>query len=142
MASFAYREGERRPVWMKLDKDSADTVVGMAMTESGATSGYIKEVDASGEAVIGFAMQIVEVTGASDGLCSVLVDVSEESVYEVGPDAGTVTQALVNKTMDVGANGLSVNIDASSTDDIEVIGVDTVANTLSIRLRRVLAGVV
>ncbi len=139
--AFEYRYGERRPILMKLDKDSADTVVGLAMTESGATSGYLKEVDASGEAVIGIAMQAVVVTGSADGDHSVLVDVSEESVYEVIPDAGSATQTMVNKTMDCGANGLSVNIDASNTDDIEGLKVDTTTNSLFVRLRRILSGV-
>jgi hypothetical protein len=140
--AFEYRYGERRPILMKLDKDSADTVVGLAMTESGATSGYIKEVDALNEAVVGIAMQVVAVTGSADGDHSVLVDVSEESVYEVAPDSGSATQTMVNKTMDVGANGLTVDIDGSTRDDIEVLKVDTTANTLFVRLRRSLSGVV
>jgi len=138
---FEYREGERRIVPLKLDKDAADLTPGMAVTESGATSGYVKEVDAVAEAVIGIVVDRQLEAGTTDGDKSVLVDVSEESIYEVPPDSGTATQTMVNKTMDVGANAKSVDINGSTTDDIEVLRVDTVANTLFVRLRRTLSGV-
>lgn len=136
MAGFEYRSGRRHPIPMPLDSSSADITVGMAVTIAGATDGYIKEVDGSGEAVIGIAMQDVT-SPSSDGLATVLVDVSMDSEYEVGPDAGSVTQALLWNTADVGANGTSVNIDASSTDDILITRVDTNNNKIHVQLRPV-----
>lgn len=134
--AFEYRSGRRILQLMPLDKDSADTVAGLALTEAGATAGYVKEVDAAAEAVVGIAVSVVAVTGASDGDHSVLVDVSTESIYEVGPDAGSIAQSINNNTLDVGATGLTIDIDGSSTDDIEVVRVDVTANKAWVRIKR------
>lgn len=139
--TFVYRRGRRHPVKVPLDSTTAAITAGMAITASGATAGYFKEVDAAAEAVFGIAMQDVA-SPSADGDATVLVDISEDSEYEVVPDAGSVTVALVGKTMDVGADAKSVDIDASTTDDIQVVGVDTTDNTLFICLKRVLAGVI
>ncbi len=138
--AFEYRKGTRRIVKCPLDSSSAAIVVGDAITISGATDGYFKEVDASGEAVFGIATTKVASPDA-DGGAFVMVDVSEDSVYEVPPDTGTVTQALAGNSADCGANARSVNIDASSTDDIEIIEVDTTNNKIYVSLRRSLTGV-
>lgn len=140
--AFKYRKGERQPMRWPLDGSSASIVVGQAITMSGATAGYFKEVDGSGETVMGIAMENVTVAaGASDGDHTVLVDVSEASVYEVPPDTGSVAVTIVSDTCDVGADGLTINIDASATDDIVVIGVDLNTNTAFVQLRKILAGV-
>lgn len=127
--SFDYRRGVRHPVLMPLESTSGDITVGDAITTTGATAGYVQKVDGSGDAVVGFAMQTVA-AGAADGDASVLVDISKDSVYEVGPDAGSVTQALNLTSLDVGANAQSVDIDATVTADLKVVQVDTEANTI------------
>ncbi len=139
---FDWRYGERQLQRYPLDKDSADITVGMALTHSGATSGYLKEVDASGEAVVGIAASEVVVTGSADGDHYVMVDTSLTSVYEVGPDAGSVTQALLSKTCDVGADGKTLNIDASATDDLQIVQVDLTNNKMLCRLLRNALGAV
>ena len=139
--AFEYVSGVRNLVLIPLDKDSADTVRGLAVTESGATSGYVKEVDNTAEAVIGICFSEVVVTGAADGDHSVVVDISSDSIYRVGPDSGSVTQAMANKSMDVGANGLTADINGSTTDDLFVARVDVTNNKLYVQLKRTLAGV-
>jgi len=133
---FEYRKGVRRLIKAPLDSTSADILVGDAITASGATSGYFKEVDAAAEGVLGIAAsKVTMVAAGSDGDQFVLVDVSPDSVFEVGPDAGSVTQALAGKTMDVGADARSVDIDASTTDDVYCLEADVDNNKLIIQIR-------
>lgn len=115
-----------------LDADTADIDEGDALTFTDATSGYVKKVDAAAEAVMGFAMQKVD-SPSSDGGASVLVDTSKESVYEFPADAGSVTQALVGASLDIGADGRSIDINGTVTADLVVVGVDTDANTCLIK---------
>ena len=138
--AFEYRKGTRQLVKLPLDSTSADIEVGDAITAAGATSGYFKEVDAAAEAVVAIACSKVS-SPTADGGAFVLADVSRESVYEVVPDAGTVTQALAMKTADVGANARSVDINGSTTDDIEILEVDTVNNKMLVRINPSLSGV-
>lgn len=138
--AFEYRKGERRFVMLPLDSTSADIVVGDAITASGATSGYFKEVDAAAEAVVGIAASTVS-SPSADGGAYVKVDVSRDSIYEVAPDSGNVSVALRMKTADVGADARTVDIDGSSTDDIEILDIDTNANTMRVRLNPSLSGV-
>jgi len=139
-ASFEYRRGRRELVLLPLAAATDAIEIGDAITEE-STAGYFQNVDGTGDTVIGIAAQKVA-SPSSDGLLSCLVDVSKESVYEVPPDTGTVAVTIVMNTCDVGADGRSVNIDASSVDGIEVIGVDTVANTAFVRIAPTYAGVV
>jgi hypothetical protein len=44
-------------------------------------------------------------------------------------------------TCDVGADGLTINRDGSTTDDIEIIEVDTDANVAYVRINPTLSGV-
>lgn len=114
---FAY--GERILVRLPLDADSADIEVGDAITSAGATAGYYKEVDASGESTVGVAVEKVA-SPSTDGGASVLVNISENAYYRVNPDAGTVSASLRFKTADIGADGRTVNIDASATDNVKI----------------------
>ena len=138
--AFDFLRGQRSVVMLPLDSTSADIVVGTAITASGATDGYFKEVDATGELVVGIAMSDVS-SPSADGAASVKVDVSRHSLYLTDPDAGSVAVTLLMNTADVGADGLTVNIDASVTDDIEIVAVDTSANTLTVRLNQAFPGV-
>tara|TARA_R100000808_G_C2139409_1_gene147322 strand:- start:1136 stop:1576 length:441 start_codon:yes stop_codon:yes gene_type:complete len=131
---YVYAYGDTRvAVRLPLDADSANITVGMAITSSGATAGYYKEVDASGESVVGIAMEEKD-SPSTDGGASVLVDISESSYYRVNPDTGTVSAALRLKTADIGADGKSVNIDASATDNVKIHDVRTDDNTMLVSL--------
>jgi hypothetical protein len=134
---YGYRFGERLPIRMQVDSSSSDIVAGDFVTA--ATAGYVSQSSA-GDTPVGVAMESVS-SPSADGDATVLVDVSELSVYEYPPDAGTVTQGLCNTTMDIGG-AQSINIDASSDDIIIVRQVDTDANTLLVSLIPTFAGVV
>lgn len=136
---FRGNAGDRILVALPLAAASTATVVGLAITYS-ATAGYFKEVDAAAEPIVGIAAQIVDSPGANGDL-TVLVDVSAESVYEVPADSGSVGNTLLMKSMDVGADGLTVDIDGSTTDDVRCIGFDADANTIRCTLRTVVTGV-
>lgn len=118
---------ERVPVRIPLDSGTANVKVGHAITSDGATSGYYQVVDGSGESLVGIAMEEID-SPSADGGASVLVDVSENTYYRADPDAGTVTTALRFTTADIGADGGSVNIDASATDNVKIHDVDTDRN--------------
>ena len=130
---YGYRKGPRELIELPLDSTSADIGADcIAITEDGATSQFFKEVDGSGESLMGWSASKVD-SPSADGGAKVLVDVSSQSIYEFPPDAGTVTYALVGKTCDIGADGKSINIDASATDDILIVDVDTTSNTCFVR---------
>ncbi len=131
--AFEYRKGDRQIMKLPLDSTSADITPGLAITLSGGTAGYHKEVDASGEAVVGISVNTVA-SPSADGGAFVHCDVSPDSIYEVGPDAGSVTAALAGLTADCGADGASVNIDASATDDILIVEADATNNKMLVRL--------
>ena len=132
---YGYRYGDRKLILLPLDSTSAAIAAKtIAITDSGATSQFFKEVDGSGERVVGWSASAVASPG-SDGDLDVLTDVSLESVYEFPPDAGTVDKSLVGKTCDIGADGFSINIDASADDSIFIVDVDTVANTCFVKRR-------
>ena len=97
--SFGYREGPRMLVSLPVDSSTADITAGDIL--AWGTAGYD---------------------------VSILVDVSELSIYEFPPDAGNVTQAIVGTTMDVGG-ARSANIDASADDVVVCVRVDVDANT-------------
>lgn len=139
--AFEYRKGERVLVKCLLDSTSAAIVVGDAITISGATAGYFKEVDAGSEAVTGIAASD-SASPSADGDLFVMVDISPQSVYRVGPAAGSVTQALAGRAADVGADARSVDIAASATDDIIILEADVTGNTLLVRLAPTFTGVV
>lgn len=136
--AFVHRKGRQELERYPLDSSTDAITVGMAITSTGATAGYFQNVDGSGDQVEGFAVDRASVP-SSDGLTYVTVDISYDTTYEAPPDAGTVTTALIGKTMDVGADGLSVNIDASATDDLICVQVDTVANTLFVKRNKAAA---
>ncbi|MEL6347730.1 MAG: hypothetical protein AAFV53_31785 [Myxococcota bacterium] len=131
---YGYRRGNRRVVAYPLDADAADIAKSTAITKADATAGYFKEVDAAGERVSGFATASV-LSGAADGDKEVLVDISNESVYEFPPDAGTVSLALIGSTCDIGADGRTIDIDGSADDSLMIVDVNLTRNTVYVRLR-------
>jgi hypothetical protein len=138
--AFEYMYGPRILVKKPLDSTSADITVGLAITASGATDGYFKEVDAAAEAVTGIAYSKVS-SPSTDGGAYVMVDVSPLSVYKVAPDSGSVAVTIDMNTCDVGADGLTIDIDGSTTDDIIIVEIDADANTALVRLNQTIAGV-
>ena len=126
-----YREGPRTPVLMPVSADTTAITVGDLVAEDADDDGHIVQLSA-GEMPVGVAMQASAVPSA-DGDISILVDVSTESLYRYPPDAGTVTQALVNKTMDTGGPQ-SCNIDATADDSLICRSVDIPNNTLVVSL--------
>jgi hypothetical protein len=132
---YGYRKGIQQLVMLPLDSTSADiTATATAITSSGATANYFKEVDAAAEIVVGFSASKVD-SPSADGGAYVKVDISTDSVYEFPPDAGTVSYGLIGKTCDIGADGQSVDIDGSSDDSLRIVDVDTTANTCFVQLR-------
>ena len=92
MATYGYRQGERRIVTAKVDSSTSTISAGDILTI--ATAGYVKQA-AAGDAPCAIAIDGCTAP-SSDGLKTIRVDVSPESVYEYPPDTGTVTQALAN----------------------------------------------
>lgn len=131
LTSYGYRYGERVPVQTPIDASSAAISVGDIITATGFTSGYFGKA-AAGDTIFGVAMESCPVP-ASDGAKSILVDISQASVYEYPPDAGSVTAALAGKTCDVGG-AQSIDIDASADDVVQIVRADTTANTVFIQI--------
>ena len=138
--AFEYRRGPRVLIELPLDSTSANITPGMAITASNATDGYFKEVDAAAEAVLGIAVNKVT-SPSADGGALVKLDISTLSVYEVGPDAGTMAVTINQNSCDVGADGKTIDINGSATDDILILVVDTDTNKALVRLAPIFAGV-
>lgn len=138
--AFEWVRGERTLIELPLDASTAALVQGQVITEDDATAGYFKEVDALAESCRGVVVNKVA-SPATDGDKSVVVDVSRHSVYRVSPDAGSVALTDQMETCDIGADGLTINIDGSTTDDIEILNVDTGANVAYVRFNFSLSGV-
>ena len=130
---FDYAYGDRVLVRVPLDADTADINVGTAITSADASTGFYKNVDASGEVVVGIAAEKVS-SPSADGGASVLVDISANSYYRVNPDTGTAAETLRFKTCDIGADGRSANIDASATDNVKIHEVRTSDNALLVSI--------
>ena len=122
--SFGYREGPRMLVSLPVDSSTADITAGDIL--AWGTAGYVQQAAAGANIVAGIAAETVA-SPSADGDVSILVDVSELSIYEFPPDAGNVTQAIVGTTMDVGG-ARSANIDASADDVVVCVRVDVDAN--------------
>jgi len=123
---YGYRSGERVLVPMQLDSGTSAIVAGDILTAG--TAGYVQQA-AAGDVPVGVSLQDSAAPSA-DGGFTILVDVSTESIYEFAPDAGSVTQALCNTTVDIGGPQ-SINIDATSDKVFTIRTVDLVANTCS-----------
>lgn len=114
-----YKYGERIPVMLPLDSTSTAILVGDSLTI--ATAGYYK-VAAAGDITYAVAMQQVDTADlpASDGLVSILADVSRQSVYRRAVGTGTLVVGMRGKTCD-SAGPQSIDVTASTDDDIEIV---------------------
>ena len=128
---FAY--GERILVRLPLDNTSADIEVGDAITPTDADPGFYKEVDASGEATVGIAVEKVT-SPTVDGGATVLVNISEAAYYRVNPTSGTVSSSLRFKLADMGADSRSVNTGASLVDNVKIHDYRTDDNSLLVSI--------
>ncbi len=121
MDSYGYRHGPRVLVKLPVDSATSDIVAGDILTWG--TAGYVQQAAAGANTVAGVAVESVS-SPSSDGDSSILVDISEMSVYAYPPDSGSVSAGLVGKTMDVGG-ARSIDIDASTDDVVRVVEADT-----------------
>jgi len=121
---YGYRSGER--VLVRAQVDSGTSALSAGDILSAGTAGYVQQA-AAGDVPVGICLEVASAPSA-DGGKTVLMDVSTESLYEFPPDAGSVTQALCNTTVDIGGPQ-SINIDATSDKVFVVREVDLVANT-------------
>lgn len=119
-------------VTAELDSTSAEITLGTMMTKSGATNGYHKEVDAAAEAVSGVALSAAA-SPSADGGAEVEMCVDLNAIFVYPPDAGSVTQALKGTLVDAGADGRSIDIDGSTTQDVLIVDVDVAANLCYVR---------
>jgi hypothetical protein len=135
-AVYGYRYGTRDPRPVSLDSTTSTIVVGDGLVL--ATAGYLK-LAAAGEEIVCFAMQGATAPSA-DGAKSILADFSPTAVYEFPADTGSVVVGDRYKQMDWGGTQ-TVNRDASATGSgadgcLQCVDVDTVANTLFVRLAK------
>ena len=134
---YGHRKGTPLLIQKPVAAASAAIVAGDFLSES--TAGYVAQA-AAGGTLIGIAWESVA-SPSANGDSTILVDVSTGTVYEYPPDTGTVTAALMGRSMDIGG-AQSVDIDASTDDVLMCHEVDTVANTLRVSMLLTNAGVV
>lgn len=126
---YGYRYGMQLPVTYGVDSSVA-TVLRPGDHVKWATAGYVT-VAGAGDNPIGVVMSVAT-PGSADGDATVLVDVSEWSVYEYPVSAGTVSAAVLGLTCDLGG-ARSIDITASADDNIKIVQVDTVNATVFVR---------
>lgn len=132
---FRGRVEHRQPVVMPVDKDTEVIRIGDLITTAGATAGFVQRVDSNSEVVVGVAMTEVLDAGAADGTARVTVDVSPLSIYEIRPSTGNVAAANLMRKFDAAANGQTALFGVTATNgEILCVGVDTVRNTLTVRI--------
>lgn len=133
--SLGYVSGPRDLQRCKVD--SAATFAAGEMV-SLDTDGYIIKA-VSGANVYGVAFEPQETASGTDGETSVLVDISDTSVYRF--TAASVTQAMLGKLCDV-AGAQAIDVTASTDDCIKIVGVDVAGATALVQIKHVPSGVV
>lgn len=124
-----YRYGARTVVSLPVDASTSAITVGDFLVLG--TAGYVQQA-AAGDVPIAVAVSSVA-SPSADGGAYVTADVSLESVYECKPDAGSVTAALLGKTMDLGG-ARTINIDAGVDNCVRCVKADAVNNTVYVSL--------
>lgn len=135
---YGYRSGTRTPV-QALVATGGTFPIKVGDMISISSGGYVSQA-AAGDIAYGVSMTQIDSDPGTNGYATIMVDTSQEAVYEYPPDAGTVSQSLVGKTCDVGG-AKSINIDASADDCIVVVGANTDRNTVLIKLKTSYSGV-
>jgi len=123
---YGYRSGVSVVRMVKV-ANTAAVVKGDQLKQDGAGDQYFTPISA-GDIAICVALESCAIP-AADGDVSIPAEFSPMAIFEYPPDAGTVTEALIGNTMDSGG-AQSINIDASTDDNIYCEGVDTAKNTL------------
>jgi len=129
--SWGYRYG-RSEIVRRLVGNTGAITAGDMLTKDGAGDQYVMRAVAGSNTLVGVAMESCAAPTA-DGDLSIEVEISDDAVFEYPADAGTVSAALIQKTMDVGGRQ-SIDIDASADDIVEVIDVDTRRNSVLVKL--------
>lgn len=130
--NYGYKTGDRILVMLPVDSSTTAIAVGDMLTI--ATAGYYKKWTTGSVvyAVAAAQLDTAEIP-AADGGCSILADVSPNSVYQYPISTGTGTVAMRGKTCDAGA-AQGIDVTASTNDDIHIVSVDTTNQTALVRL--------
>jgi hypothetical protein len=115
-----------------LDSTSTAIVAAQMLTKEDATAGFVKEVDAANEQVTCVAVS-AGASPAADGGTEIQGCIDPNQLFVYPPDAGTVTVALRGTLMDAGADGRSIDINGSTTNDVHCIDVDVARNLVYVR---------
>lgn len=125
---YGYRYGPSRTAYLPVDSSSADISAGDLL--AWGTAGFVQRA-AAGDLPMGVSYDDAA-SPANDGDVSVLVELSDQAIFAYPPDAGSVTQGLVGKTMDLGGPQ-SIDIDASVDDVVVVEDADADQGVLYVR---------
>lgn len=130
--NLGHKFGERAAVRVPLDSTTGTIEVGDMLTI--ATAGYYKRAGA-GDIPYGVAMEKIETADipSADGGRIISMDVSRQSVYRYAVGTGTITVAMRGQTCDL-AGAQSIDVTASTDDQVEIVEVDTVNNAALVRL--------
>lgn len=134
--NLGYVSGARQILPFKV-KASAAIVAGDLVV---LDSGYLTAAAAGGNDPIGVAFDTIT-GGSADGDVSCGVDISTQVLYRYAVGAGTLTQAMLGTTCDI-YTAQSIDVTASTDDCLEIVQVDTAAQTALVRIVRSPAGVV
>lgn len=96
-------------------------------------AGYVTQA-AAGDLPCAVANEACETIPTNDGDREIEAEFSRLAIFEFPPDAGTVTIGLIGKTCDIGG-AQSIDIDATVDDCIEIVDVDTVNNTVFLKVK-------
>ena len=122
--SYGYRFGPRVLVSLPVDGSSAAITAGDVVASR--DSGYIEQAGDADTLIKGVAVESCA-SPSADGGVSILVDISQESIYEYPSDT-TATAAQAGKTCDL-AGARQVKSAGTAVDNVYIHKVDTDSNT-------------
>lgn len=135
---YGHKYGNQILVKVPVDSSTAAISCGDILTLG--TAGYYKKASA-GDDVHGVSQQDLAAFTGSDGDYSILMDVSETSVYRYPVGTGTLTVAMRGKTCDI-AGAQSIDVTASADDQVVIVECDTANNIALVTFKPLRAGVV
>ena len=138
--AFDFVNGDRVLVRLPLAAATADVKVGDAITSTGAAAGFYTKVDGDSDVICGIAQEIMS-SPASNGDVSVLVNTSENAFYRVKASAGTLVEGMKMESCDVAADGESIDVGKSATDNILIHDVRLSDNTALVSIVMSFTGV-
>lgn len=127
---WGYRSGRREIRSVLIANTAAAIAKGDFLKEDAAGTQYMTKAGAGDipRCVALEAVALADIPSADGGL-SILAEHSEDALFEYPADTGTVTNALVNKTMDLGG-AQSIDIDATVDDVFTCLAVNTDKNSV------------